>query len=163
MSNQSHLIQIYVASESRRSSFALVDPTSAFNCMVRELICLSAVTLPLLGGHALLPTVSVKLTEEWRSEWEMWMVSETVCTRGGSGQGGLLRALQDAKDQGESLVIPYDVVQAIAMAEVAYTNLEGQAEAERARGIWGGRTGVEVEEGGSRASRKRKHGGDRHA
>ncbi|KIK88337.1 hypothetical protein PAXRUDRAFT_152278 [Paxillus rubicundulus Ve08.2h10] len=160
MSNQSRLIQIYAVSESKRSSFALVDPTSAFNCAVHELICLSAVTPPLLGGHALLPTASVKSTKEWHSEWETWMVSKTVCMRGG---GGLLWALQDAKDQGESLVIPYDVVQAITMTEAAFTNLEGQAEAERARGIWGGRTEVKVEEGGSRASGKRKHGGDRHA
>ncbi|KIK78616.1 hypothetical protein PAXRUDRAFT_16775 [Paxillus rubicundulus Ve08.2h10] len=150
MSNQSRLVQIYVASESKRSGFALVDPTSAFNCTVRELICLSAVAPPLLGGHALLPTASVKLTEEWQSEWETWM-------------GGLLRALQDAKDQGKSLVIPYDVVQAIAMAKVAYTNLEGQAEAEQARGVRSGRTEVEVEEGGNRAGGKRKRGGDRHA
>ncbi|KIK79251.1 hypothetical protein PAXRUDRAFT_16425 [Paxillus rubicundulus Ve08.2h10] len=117
MSNQSRLVQIYAASESKRSSFALVDPTSAFNRAVCELICLSAVAPPLLGGHALLPTALVESTEEWCSEWETWM-------------GGLLRALQDAKDQGESLVIPYNVVQAIAMAEAAYTNLEGQAEAE---------------------------------
>ncbi|KIL00541.1 hypothetical protein PAXRUDRAFT_129529 [Paxillus rubicundulus Ve08.2h10] len=152
MSNQSRLIQIYAASESKRSSFALVDHTSAFNRAVHKLICLSAVAPPLLGGHALLLTASVELTKEWRSEWETWMVSETVCTRGG-----------DAKDQGESLVIPYDVVQAIAMAEAAYTNLEGQAEAEWVRGIHGGRTEVEVEEGGSQAGGKRKRGGDRHA
>ncbi|KIK78735.1 hypothetical protein PAXRUDRAFT_163170 [Paxillus rubicundulus Ve08.2h10] len=156
MSNQSRLVQIYAASKSKRSSFALVDPTSAFNHAVRELIRLSAVAPPLLGGHALLPMVSVESTEEWHSEWEMWMVSKTVCTRGG---GGLLRALQDAKDQGESLVIPYDVVQVITMAEAAYTTLEGQAEV----GIRGGRAEVEVEEGGSRASGKRKRGGDRHA
>ncbi|KIK81483.1 hypothetical protein PAXRUDRAFT_156030 [Paxillus rubicundulus Ve08.2h10] len=160
MSNQSHLVQIYAASESKRSSFALVDPTSAFNCVVHELIHLSAVALPLLRGHALLPTASVESTKGWRSEWEMWMVSKTVCMRGG---GGLLRALQDTKDQGESLVIAYNVVQAIAMAKVAYTNLEGQAEAERARGIRGGRTEIEVEEGGSWAGGKRKRGGDRHA
>ncbi|KIK79274.1 hypothetical protein PAXRUDRAFT_161699, partial [Paxillus rubicundulus Ve08.2h10] len=78
-------------------------------------------------------------------------------------QGGLLRALQHAKDQGESLVIPYDMVQAIAMAEAPYTYLEGQAKAEQAREIHGGRTEVEVEEGGSQAGGKRKCGGDRHA
>ncbi|KIK79005.1 hypothetical protein PAXRUDRAFT_162505 [Paxillus rubicundulus Ve08.2h10] len=160
MSDQSRLVQIYVASESKRSSFALVDPTSAFNCVIRELIRLSAVALPLLGGHALLPMASVESTEEWRSKWETWMVSKTVCMRGG---GGLLRALQDVKDQGESLVIPYNMVQAITMVEVAYTNLEGQAEAEQARGIQSSRTEVEVEEGGNRASGKRKRGGDRHA
>ncbi|KIJ15723.1 hypothetical protein PAXINDRAFT_11314 [Paxillus involutus ATCC 200175] len=120
MPNQLRLIQIYAASEWKNSGFALVDHTNAFNRAVRELIRLSAVAPPFLGGHALLPTASVESTAEWCSEWETWM-------------GGLFRALEDAKEQGDCLEIPYDMSQAIAMAEVAYTNLEGQAEAERAR------------------------------
>ncbi|KIJ18814.1 hypothetical protein PAXINDRAFT_9044 [Paxillus involutus ATCC 200175] len=120
MPNQLRLIQIYAASEWRVSGFALVDHTNAFNRAVRELICLSAVAPPLLGGHALLPTASVELTAEWHSEWETWM-------------GGLFRALEDAKEQGDCLEIPCDMSQAITMAEVAYTNLEGRAEAERVR------------------------------
>lgn len=39
-----------------------------------------------------------------------------------SGQGGLFQALQDVKEQGDCLEILYDVSQAIAMAEVTYTN-----------------------------------------
>ncbi|KIJ11582.1 hypothetical protein PAXINDRAFT_15577 [Paxillus involutus ATCC 200175] len=92
---------------------------------------------------------SVESTEEWRSEWETWM-------------GGLFRALEDTKEQGDCLEIPYDVSQAIAMAEVAYTNLEGRAEAERARELRGGRRQVEVEEGSSQVGGKGKRGEDRH-
>ncbi|KIJ16502.1 hypothetical protein PAXINDRAFT_10953 [Paxillus involutus ATCC 200175] len=150
MPNQSRLIQIYVASQRRVSGFALVDHTNAFNRAVRELIRLSAVAPPLLGGHALLPTASVELTAEWRSEWETWM-------------GGLFRVLEDAKEQGDCLEIPYDVSQAIAMAKVAYTNLEGRAEAERARELRGRRGHSEVEEGSSQVGGKRKRSGDRHA
>ncbi|KIJ08978.1 hypothetical protein PAXINDRAFT_17918 [Paxillus involutus ATCC 200175] len=150
MPNQSRLIQIYVASERKNSGFALVDHTNAFNRTVRELIRLSAVAPPLLGGHALLPTVSVESTAEWHSEWETWM-------------GGLFRALEDVKEQGDCLEIPYDVSQAIAMAEVAYTNLEGRAEAERAGELRGGRGQNEVEEGSSQVGGKQKCGGDRHA
>ncbi|KAF8835115.1 hypothetical protein BDN67DRAFT_984840 [Paxillus ammoniavirescens] len=80
----------------------------------------SAIASPLLGGHTLLPTASVEPTTEWRIEWETWV-------------GGLLWALQDAKEEGDHLEIPHDVVQAIAMAEVAYTNLESQTEIERMR------------------------------
>ncbi|KIJ08582.1 hypothetical protein PAXINDRAFT_18305 [Paxillus involutus ATCC 200175] len=136
MPNQSRLIQIYAASQRRISGFALVDHTNAFNRAVRELIRLSAVAPPLLGGHALLPTASVESTAEWRSEWETWM-------------GGLFWALEDVKEQGDCLEIPYDVSQAIAMAEVAYTNLEGRAEAERARELRGRRRQDEVKEGSS--------------
>ncbi|KIJ05687.1 hypothetical protein PAXINDRAFT_21079 [Paxillus involutus ATCC 200175] len=150
MPNQSRLIQIYMASERKNSGFTLVDHTNAFNHTVQELIRLSAVAPPLLGGHTLLPTASVESTAEWRSEWETWM-------------GGLFRALEDAKEQGDCLEIPYDVSQAIAMAEVAYTNLEGRAEAERARELRGGRRQDEVEEGSSQVGGKRKRGGDRHA
>ncbi|KAF8834371.1 hypothetical protein BDN67DRAFT_985373 [Paxillus ammoniavirescens] len=121
MSNQSRLVQIYVASKPKKSSFALVDHTSAFNRAVHELIRLSAIAPPLLGGHALLPTASVESTNEWRCEWEIWM-------------GALLRALGDAKEEGDQLEIPYDVVQAIATAEAAYMNLESQAEADRDNG-----------------------------
>ncbi|KIJ19293.1 hypothetical protein PAXINDRAFT_7790 [Paxillus involutus ATCC 200175] len=77
-------------------------------------------------------------------------------------QGGLFQALQDAKEQGDCLEIPYDVSQAIAMAKVAYTNLEGRADAERARELRGERVQGEVEEGSSQAGGKWKHGGDRH-
>ncbi|KIJ10738.1 hypothetical protein PAXINDRAFT_16284 [Paxillus involutus ATCC 200175] len=150
MPNQSRLTQIYAASQRRVSGFALVDHTNAFNRAVRELIHLSAVAPPLLGGHALLPTASVESTAEWRSEWETWM-------------GGLFWALEDAKEQGDCLEIPYDVSQAIAMAEVAYTNLEDQAEAERARELRGRRRHGGVEEGSSQVGGKRKRGGDRHA
>ncbi|KIJ17313.1 hypothetical protein PAXINDRAFT_10159 [Paxillus involutus ATCC 200175] len=150
MPNQLRLIQIYVASERKNSGFTLVDHTNAFNHTVQELIRLSAVAPPLLGGHALLPTALVESTAEWRSEWETWM-------------GGLFRALEDVKEQGDCLEIPYDVSQAIAMAEVAYTNLEGRAEAERARELQGGRRQDEVEEGSSQVGGKRKRGGDRHA
>ncbi|KIJ21905.1 hypothetical protein PAXINDRAFT_6035 [Paxillus involutus ATCC 200175] len=166
MPNQSRLTQIYTASQRRVSGFALVDHTNAFNRAVRELIRLSAVAPPLLGGHALLPTASVESTAEWRSEWETWMVSETTCVEGEAnyslGQGGLFRALEDAKEQGDCLEIPYNVSQAITMAEVAYTNLEDRAEAERARELRGGRRHGEVEEGSSRVGGKRKRGGDRH-
>ncbi|KIJ10583.1 hypothetical protein PAXINDRAFT_16419 [Paxillus involutus ATCC 200175] len=141
MPNQSRLIQIYAASERKNSGFVLVDHTNAFNRAVRELICLSAVAPPLLGGHALLPTALVELTAEWRSEWETWM-------------GGLFWALEDAKEQGDCLEIPYDVSQAIAMAKVAYTNLEGRAEAERVRELQGGRRQGEVEEGSSQVGGK---------
>ncbi|KAF8840847.1 hypothetical protein BDN67DRAFT_980803 [Paxillus ammoniavirescens] len=147
MPNQSCLIQIYTASEPKKSLFALVDHTSAFNRAVRELIRLSAIAPPLLGGHALLPTASIESTDEWRPppllgghallptasiestdewrrEWEIWM-------------GALLRALDNAKEEGDRLEIPYDVVQAIATAEAAYTNLESQAEVDRARAMRG--------------------------
>ncbi|KAF8834424.1 hypothetical protein BDN67DRAFT_1016518 [Paxillus ammoniavirescens] len=126
------LVQIYVASEPKKSSFALVDHTSAFNCAVRELVRLSAIAPPLLGGHALLPTASIELTDEWCHEWEIWM-------------GALLRVLGDAKEEGDRLEIPYDVVQAIATAEVAYTNLEGQAEADRARAMRGEMSGARAQ------------------
>ncbi|KIJ09424.1 hypothetical protein PAXINDRAFT_17484 [Paxillus involutus ATCC 200175] len=145
MPNQSRLIQIYAASERKNSGFALVDHTNAFNRVV----------------------LSVELTAEWRSEWETWMVSETTRVEGEAnysfGQGGLFRALDDAKEQGDCLEIPYDVSQAIAMAEVAYTNLEGRAEAERARELRGGRRQGEVKEGSSQVGGKQKRGGDRHA
>ncbi|KIJ20740.1 hypothetical protein PAXINDRAFT_6528 [Paxillus involutus ATCC 200175] len=150
MPNQSHLTQIYAASQRRVSGFALVDHTNAFNRAVRELIRLSAVAPPLLGGHTLLPTASVESTAEWRSEWETWM-------------GGPFRVLEDAKEQGDCLEIPYDVSQAIAMAEVAYTNMEDRAEAERVRELRGGRRQGEVKEGSSQVGGKRKCGGDRHA
>ncbi|KAF8836260.1 hypothetical protein BDN67DRAFT_984068 [Paxillus ammoniavirescens] len=120
MPNQSCLIQIYAASGKQNNSFTLVDHASAFNRALRKLIRLSAIAPPLLGGHTLLPTASVESTTEWCVEWETWV-------------GGLLRALQDAKEQGDHLEIPHNMVQAIAMAEVAYTNLEGRAEVERMR------------------------------
>ncbi|KAF8834577.1 hypothetical protein BDN67DRAFT_985222 [Paxillus ammoniavirescens] len=152
MPNQSCLIQIYVASEPKKSSFALVDHTSAFNCAVRELIRLSAIAPPLLGGHMLLLTASIKSTDEWRCEWEIWM-------------GALLRALGDAKEEGDQLEIPYDVVQVIATAEAAYTNLESQAEADRARAMRGEMSGAQAQEGegSSKGNGKRKRGSDRHA
>ncbi|KAF8836287.1 hypothetical protein BDN67DRAFT_1014804 [Paxillus ammoniavirescens] len=132
MPNQSRLVQIYAASGRQSSNFALVDHISAFNWALCELICLSAITPPLLGGHALLPTASVESTTEWRVEWETWV-------------GGLLQALQDAKEQGDHLEIPHNMVQAIAMAEVAYMNLEGWAEAERMRELHSdrGRAGLQ--------------------
>ncbi|KAF8834415.1 hypothetical protein BDN67DRAFT_985336 [Paxillus ammoniavirescens] len=109
--NQSRLVQIYMASEPKKSSFALgITPVPSIA---------HAIAPPLLGGHALLPTASVESTDEWRCEWEIWM-------------GALLRVLGNAKEEGDWLEIPYDVVQAIATAEAAYTNLESQAEADRA-------------------------------
>ncbi|KAF8834318.1 hypothetical protein BDN67DRAFT_985412 [Paxillus ammoniavirescens] len=152
MPNQSRLVQIYVASEPKKSSFALVDHTSAFNCAVHELIRLSAIAPPLLGGHTLLPTASIKLTDEWHCEWEIWM-------------GTLLRALGDVKEEGDRLEIPYDVVQAIATAEAAYMNLESQAEADRARAMQGETSGARAQEskGCSKGNGKRKRGSDRHA
>ncbi|KIJ07441.1 hypothetical protein PAXINDRAFT_19366 [Paxillus involutus ATCC 200175] len=95
--------------ERKSSGFTLVNHTNAFNCAVHELICLSAVAPPLLGGHALLPTALVESTAEWRSKWETWT-------------GGLFQALQDVKEQGDCLEILYDVSQAIAMAEMNLTN-----------------------------------------
>ncbi|KIJ21291.1 hypothetical protein PAXINDRAFT_5473 [Paxillus involutus ATCC 200175] len=141
MPNQSRLIQIYAASKRKSSGFMLVDHTNAFNHTVCELIRLGFVAPPLLGGHALLPTASVESTAEWHSKWETWM-------------GGLFRALQDAKEQGDCLEILYNVSQAIAMAEVAYTNLEGRAKAERGGGLHGERVQGEVEEGSSHVSGK---------
>ncbi|KIJ10574.1 hypothetical protein PAXINDRAFT_16413 [Paxillus involutus ATCC 200175] len=166
MPNQSRLIQIYAASERKSSGFVLVNHTNAFNHTVRELIRLGAVAPPLLGRHALLPTASVESTAEWCSEWETWMVSEMTHVEGEAdglfSQGGLFQALQDAKEQGDCLEIPYDVSQAIAMAEVAYTNLEGRAEAERGRELRGKRVQGEVKEGSSQFGGKQKCGGDRH-
>ncbi|KIJ07574.1 hypothetical protein PAXINDRAFT_19244 [Paxillus involutus ATCC 200175] len=183
MPNQLRLIQIYTASKRRISGFALVDHTNAFNRTVPSVESTAewhsewetwmgglfrvledtkeqgdCLEIPYDVSQAIAMAevaytnleASVESTAEWHSEWETWM-------------GGLFRVLEDTKEQGDCLEIPYDVSQAIAMAEVAYTNLEGRAEAERARELRGRRRQDEVEEGSSQVGGKGKRGGDRHA